>query len=259
MAKKDSFSFDSEGSSFSLKQKISQWEENLTQKQKVFIIAIAVAVVVIIISVVCICVATSGNTNGNSNSGGDNNQGDTNSGDENHEIINMYISATPNRSTYYVGDTADYSGLKLAIDVYQAPSYYVSYEENSEDFTINGFDSSAPTESQVITVEYKGFTATFMVKILEVPLTAPTLQSIYLSPVPKSTCKVGRSPSVRDARLVCVYSDGSEESIPLAYSHLYDYEEDLMAAQVGDTVTIRVRYSEDGYVAETSYTVTIVE
>ena len=59
--------------------------------------------------------------------------------------------------------------------------------------------------------------------------------------------------------LVRVYENGMEESIPLSYSHLYDYEDDLLEAQVGDTVTVRVRYVENGLVAETSFTVTIIE
>ena len=258
MAKKDSFSFDSEESSFNLKQKLTQWEENLTQKQKTLIISIAISllVVVIVVSILIAIAVTGGSnqSNNGSNGGttggsdvgsgeGNNNQDDengSNDGSDNQEelLTGVYISTKPIRLTYYVGDNADYSGLQLELQGFEITKFFVDYNTSPEDFTITGFDSSAPAEEQVITVEYKGFTATFNVTILEVPLTPATLESIYLNPAPKATVTKGKSLSVKDAQIVCVYSDGTTKTVKLTHNHLYGYASALSSAEVGDVVTV---------------------
>lgn len=253
MAKKESFSFDSEGSSFNLKQKLTQWEDNLTQKQKIIIIAIAVAVVVaLIVTVVCITVANGSNDNANNNNNTPGSIGDNGE-------PGMFVSAPPSKTSYFVGDKANYFGLSIYYTDGIAEGIFINYEDRPDEFTVTGFDSSVPVEKQTITVEYKGFTDTFEINIKEVPSSTPRLIGISLNPAPKDTCKIGRALSVKDAMIVCEYSDGSTKSVPLDRNHLYGYEDALTNAQVGDVVTIYVRYTEDGYVAETSYTVTIVE
>lgn len=256
MAKKDGFNFDTE-SKFSFKTGSGK---SLTKKQKETLLIVIIALVVVaVIAAVGILLAIVGNDNGSggNNWGGGNNEDDITVGEEN--VTGIIISTAPYKNYYYVGDLPNYEGLVIGIQGINISREFLDYEDYSNEFTITGFDSSAPVEKQEITVEYKGFSDTFFIEVLEVPLSAPTLQSIRLDPAPKDTCKIGKSPSLKDARIVCTYNDGSEQSVKLDYKHLYNYEDALIAAQIGDVVTITVRYSENGILAETSYTVTMIE
>jgi len=256
MAKKDGFSFDT-GSKFNLN--LGSFK-SLTKKQKETILIAVIGIVVVafvVATVILISTVNGGNLGGNNNGGGSGNAG--NAGLSDSTITSISVLVKPHKTSYYVGDPFEVSGLEIMLSGTDWDGKRVRYSDSPNEFFITGFDSSAPTNEQTITVEYKGFTDTFTVKILEIPASDPVLTSIYLTPAPKGTCKIGKTPSVKNVMLVRVYENGMEESIPLSYSHLYDYEDDLLEAQVGDTVTVRVRYVENGLVAETSFTVTIIE
>ena len=249
MAKKDNDNFDFETESEGKgKFNLVGFFNNLTKQQKGIILATVVGIVLVIaIVVVCVVIGASNNEHNNDENNNSN------------SIVNMYISTIPVKTVYYVGDNYDYSGLTISVK--REDSEVIYYDSEPDVFTITGFDSSAPVEEQTITVEYEGFSDNFTIKIIEVPISAPTLIGVHLDPnnMPVDTCKWGYAPDIRGAKLVCEYSNGTTKIIDLAYEHLNDYEEDLMAAQVGDTVTIPVVYDEDGVIVETSFTVTITE
>ena len=270
MAKKDNDNFDFETESEGKgKFDLAGFFKNLTKKQRGIILAAVVGVILVVaIVITCIALTTSnGNTNENGNNitPGVNGSEDNNSNEEENgvtvpeQITEFYISSIPNKKVYYVGDSADYSGLTVQVRGVDGVSRTINYSDDMNSFVITGFDSSSPANNQTITVECRGYTDTFSITIKEVPLVKPTLVSIRLDPAPRDTAKAGVALSVKDAKIVCVYSDGSEKSVKLAHSHLYGYENELMNAEVGDVITVYVRYTEDGYVAETSYTVTVIE
>lgn len=259
MAKKDTENFDFETESEGKgKFDIVGFFKNLTKQQKGIILIAAVAIILVIAIVIALVII--GANNNSENSGNP----DDPSSDEgiSYEIINISVFSEPTKTVYYVGEYADYSGFVLMLELSNnGPEDFDYYSSNPEKFTFDGFDSSAPVESQTITVGYEGFTTSFDIKIIEVPKAPAALKSIRLDPnnMPADTCKWGYAPDIRGAKLVCEYSDGTTKVIDLAYEHLNDYEEDLMAAQVGDTVTIPVVYDEDGVIVGTSFTVTITE
>ena len=257
MAKKDNenFNFDTESEGKG-KFDLVGFFKNLTKQQRGIILIAAVAVV-LVIAIIVTCVIIGGNGSSNNN---ENNNSNVNDNGLPTDITGFVISNLPIKTVYYVGAEPDYTGMSLYIRS-SSGTLIINYMEQPDSFKVTGFDSSVPVEKQTITVEYEGFTDTFTIKVIEVPVAAPTLVAIRLDPnnMPVDTCKLGYAPDIRGAKLVCEYSDGTTKVINLAYEHLSDFEEDLMAAQVGDTVTIPVVYDEDGYVAETSFTVTIVE
>lgn len=274
MAKKDNFDFETEGQ-HKLSLDLGSFK-NLTKQQKGIILAAVVVIVLAIAFIVTFLIigANGGNGSNSDNPGGSQNgsqsgeTGGENNGEENNgennnvlddTITSIGIAVKPTKTSYYVGDRPNFSGLEIVVARAELDQEQVSYNLSTDEFTITGFDSSAPNPEQVITVEYKGFTATFTVKILEIPLATPTLVSIRLDPAPRDTAKAGVALSVKNSYIVCEYSDGSEKSIPLRHEHLYGYETLLENASIGDVITVYVRYSEDGYIAETSYTVTIIE
>lgn len=277
MAKQDNFDFDTESKAkFSLD---FGFLKNLTQKQKEMILMITIGVIaLIVIVVVGVILMTANGGNGGNNGGGnisggagDNGSGetgDTENGDTENEgneipdeITQFYISSKPNKTFYYVGDSADYSGLIVYIKSEVTGSKYIAYDDDPDAFTITGFDSSAPVAEQTITVECRGFTDTFTIKVEELPVSAPKLVSIHFSTYPKQIYSIDDKFSYKDGVLVCTYSDDSTVEIPLKLNYIYGtdaifdptYEHNLLPGEY----TLVVEYTENGVSVQTEYTITV--
>lgn len=263
MAKKDNFDFDTDS-----KAKFNfdfGFLKNLTKKQKELILMIAIAVVLVIVIVVVGVIIFTGNKSGSGNNGGStgNNTGDQSGelDDGNtevpEEISKFEISTNPTKTEYYVGDLEDYSGLTVYIKNAEGSSSFISYNSDPDAFTFSGFDSSKPAEEQVITVECRGFTDTFTIKIIENDIAHATLVGITVDPLPQTTYKVGESFKHTGGYIVAEYSDGTFETIKLRMKHVSGYG--AIANTPGEH-EITISYSDDhGGYAETKITVTIVE
>ncbi|MBR3875375.1 MAG: bacterial Ig-like domain-containing protein [Clostridia bacterium] len=221
-------------------------------------IAIAVVLVVAIV-IVGVVILTGDNNSGGENSGGTN-DGGTTDGDYTEvpdEIKQFYISTTPLKTDYTVGDVANYSGLVVYLKSADGISMFINYNDDPDAFTITGFDSSKPAEEQVITVECRGFTDTFTIKIIENDVAHATLVGITVDPLPQTTYKVGESFKHTGGYIVAEYSDGTFETIKLRMKHVSGYG--AIANTPGEH-EITISYSDDhGGYAETTITVTITE
>ncbi len=260
MAKKDTdnFDFEVEGEGKE-KGKINlnlDFIKNLTKQQKGIILAALVGIILVIaIVVICIIVGTTGDDSTGSNNGGSNGGGSN--GIVNGEISNFYISGTPNKKVYYIGETADYTGLSIFVRSEFGGGKYVNYADSPDDFSITGFDSSVITESLTITVEYAGKTDTFTIKVIETPVVLPTLVSIHLNPLPQTEYKVNDVFRFNGALIVCEYSDGTTKTEKLKMSHMSGYGD---AISTPGEHKIKVIYFDDnGGHAETSFTITVTE
>lgn len=78
-------------------------------------------------------------------------------------IASIEVKAGTAKTEYYVGDKLD-KNLTLTVTFADKTN-----KEITEGFAIEGFDSSAPADSQELKVTYKGKTATFNIKIKEKP------------------------------------------------------------------------------------------
>ena len=260
MAKKDNDNFDFETEAEGKgKLDIAQFFKNLTKKQKGIIIA-AVVGVVLVVAIVIVCILLTRNT-GSSGIGGTNNGGNINNGENNieipDEVADFYISSSPTKTVYYVGDVADYSGLIVYIDGKSDEDMTIVYNVNPELFTITGFDSSEPVDEQVITVEVDGHTTTFTVKIKAIDSTNPVLQSITVVPPYKTTYNVGMPLDLAGGSIEAHYSNGETVSVPLRMSNISGYSS---IARIPGEHEIKVVYTDDfGGYKETYFTVTIIE
>lgn len=229
MAKKDNFDFDTDS-----KAKFSfdfGFLKNLTKKQKELILMIAIAVVLVVAIVIVGVVILTGENNGGNGTGGNNSGGsgsgestdgenDTDQGDDDHDVdldaepTQIYVANLPTKTTYYVNDTVpNYSGLVIGVMEPNSSGFKLSYDEYPNEFTITGFDTSSPAESQEITVEYKGYTATFNIEI-KAREEGATLVAIRVDPLPnKTTYKLGEALSYTGGRVVCEYSDGTTKTL----------------------------------------------
>lgn len=255
MAKKDNDNFDFETESEGKgKLDIVAFFKNLTKQQKGIILIAAVAIVLVIaIVVTCIIIGTSGGFNGNDN--GDNNIGDDNL-DLSDVATDFYISSTPSKISYVENEDPDYSGLVFYLNSESTGDLFISYNDNPEEFTFTGFDSSVPVEAQIITVECRGLTDTFTISVRKLEDTPPILTGIHLDPMPKTEYKVGEKFSYKTGKIVCTYDDGSTKVVDLTLNELSGFEG--VTKEVGEHV-ITVKYRENGVTMKTTYTITVTE
>lgn len=161
----------------------------------------------------------------------------------NKTIIGINVALKPTKDVYYVGEEFDPTGFLLQIVTNGIGE--TSFVEYNEDMIFSGFDSSAPTEAQTITVSYMDFVTTFVIQIKEEAQVAPTLERIevynFKTEYTLSDWNLS-GPDVRGGRIRCIYSDGSVvEDILLKDSYI-DSEDVIYMSKPGKT-EITVKYS----------------
>ena len=77
----------------------------------------------------------------------------------------LTVSKVPAKTTYFVGDTLDTTGLELTLSYNNGTT-----EKVINGYTVSGFNSST-AGIKVVTVEYKGKTATFTVEVVKPRIT----------------------------------------------------------------------------------------
>ncbi len=258
MAKKDNDNFDfeteSEGKS---KFDLVGFFKNLTKQQKGIILAAVIGVLVVIAIIVTFVII--GANTGNNAGTGNNNDGTFE--EDKSNVTSISISTAPGKRTYYVGDNPSYAGLVITVHYGGINPDLIYYDENPDDFVFTGFDSSAPADEQVITVEYKGKTDMFTVEIKETTSSAPKLVSIHFSTYPKQVFSVDDKFSYRSGVLTCTYSDGSTVDIELKPEYMYGVGDifDPSGEHIllpGEHV-IEIEYGENGVFVQTEYTITV--
>jgi len=171
------------------------------------------------------------------------------------------IQSLPEKLTYYVGDTPVWSGLKLLLTTPSGNSVTLG----PDNCQITGFDSSAPTTGQVITVQYKEYTTTFTISILdnsEKPVDKQFIGKMSFKTLPKTSYKVGESLSVEGGVLLMEYADGSKEEMALTEYMLDGFliDGNLVSSFVttkAGKFTVQVSYLEDAKWAYAYYEITV--
>ena len=141
------------------------------------------------------------------------------------QITGIMISMYP-QTEYYTGDELNLEGLKLQVlATTNEASYFIDHTD--PELKISGFDSSTVGE-KTITVSYREFSDTFTVTVKEMQTppatTTKVLTSIRLSDNFKTTYTLRKwntsGPNFKDVYLICTFSDGSEESIPMSNNYI---------------------------------------
>lgn len=174
---------------------------------------------------------------------------------DNEPIIepkSLSISAYPNKTTYYVGEAAAFSDLKLKMTLTNGATITVDGSECE----ITGFDSSTPVEMQTITVKYKEVHTTFTITVKEILNSIPSgkYNGLSFKTLPKTDYKVGEWPDPSGGVLIVHYDDGTTREMELTNDYIYNFT----TAKPG-TYTITVKYVERGIYGETTYTITVTE
>jgi hypothetical protein len=228
--------------------------------KKALIIWISVAVAVLLIAAVAaVLIISNTNSGGSTGNGGntgniiDNIFGNDNK-EEDNTIKEIKVTRYPDKVSYYCGEWFDKTGLT----VYQLTNGGAFTKVDIDKCTVTGFDSSAPTEQQILTVTYEGFTATFPVTIKEAPKPVPSLVSVVLETMPKTEYKVGENLNTEGGVMLCTYSDGTTQKIDLKPKHVSGFVAAMESGVAGE-YELEVKYSENGVRVKTTYKITISE
>lgn len=170
----------------------------------------------------------------------------------NKKAIGIEIVTAPVDLEYYKYDTLDLTGLSVKLRKNNA-----QYDEmiDVSRLTVTGFDSTVVTERQTVTVSYEGFTATFAVKIEELPAPKPAVVGLKLEMDEgyelKTEYKVGEALDLSHMYLVVTYSDGTTARISVTLDHVSGFDSRRPATEQ------RIKVSYGGLF--TKYYVNIVE
>ena len=123
-------------------------------------------------------------------------------------LSGIAIASNPSKTSYYVGDTLDTTGLKLT----------ATYNNGTTQTITNGF-TCTPTAlstagAQTVTVNYGGKTATFTVNVQDV-----TLSGLAIASNPSKTSYfVGDTLDTTGLKLTATYNNGSTQTITSGFT-----------------------------------------
>lgn len=169
------------------------------------------------------------------------------------QIKEIYVASLPEKTTYFQGEQFDIQGLKVCALQNNGISIFIDITQ----IEIKGFDSTNVKEKQTITVVYLDYTCTFNISITEPPKLVPTLTSIELISLPKTIYKKGEKLDTENGILKLNYSDGQTMLVMLINNYVYGFTNEV--ANTPGVYTLIVRYTENGVLQETSYTITVEE
>ena len=179
-----------------------------------------------------------------------------------NEIKGIYIAKAPDKTKYYIGDQADYTGLEIQVLKNNGSSEMIAYTPaNAYLFEITGFNSKIPQEKQTITVKYKGFSTGFNISIVVYEAPVGALSGVSLIALPKTEYKVGDFFETDGGLLLKEYDDGTTKRTILLDSYISGKDQAFVngKAQNIGTYELTVKYKENGVTVYTTYTITVTK
>ena len=143
-------------------------------------------------------------------------------------VESIAVTNPPDKTTYYVGDTLNLTGLEVTGTYSGGFTAVLPITMDN----ISGFDSSAADTDQTVTVTIAGMTATFTVDIIE-----SLYKSIAVSnPPDKTTYYVGESLELEGLKVIGILDDDSTEKLAITMANISGF--DSSAADTGQVVTV---------------------
>src|SRR5574344_544303 len=159
-------------------------------------------------------------------------------------LTKIEITTQPTKTSYYVGDEIDTTGMVVTATYSDASTSAVT------GYTTTGFDSSAAVASQTVTVTYMEMTATFTVAIVAKPV---TLSSIAITTAATKTAYlIGDTFDATGMVVTATYSDATTKDVTSSVTTTGFDSNNAATAQ-----TITVSYTEGTVTQTATYAVSI--
>jgi roadblock/LC7 domain-containing protein len=143
-------------------------------------------------------------------------------------IQSISVTTEPTKTTYIVGQSADYSGIVVTATYSDASTLPVAFEE----LIFTGFNASEVAIDQVITVTYGELSTTFMIQVVE-----KVAVGIQIQTLPKVSYLVDDVADFSLIQVVLVFNDESTEAIAFV-----DLAFDGFDSSVAGSVDVTVLY-----------------
>lgn len=167
------------------------------------------------------------------------------------QISHISIESMPDNVVYYVGEEADFSGLKLVCVLNNGKTTDIDLA----DCVITGFDTSKPYEYQKITIRYLDYFIFFNIVVNDNIKPIPKLTSITMDTLPKTEYRLGDRLDTKGGVICCYYNDGTSFRVSLLNSYVSGFR----AIEEPGVYELTVTYEENGIIATTTYTITVTE
>lgn len=139
-------------------------------------------------------------------------------------IVSINVSSYPDKTEYLIGEEFDPKGISVQVIKANGEYYFVGVDE----LTFSGFSSQQENDNLIIKVQYNGCLAEFHVEVKKLPTPPPTLVSISIENLSKTTYTIGDwnayNIDLMGSYFLCKYSDGSESRIGLEYHNIVNWE-----------------------------------
>lgn len=167
------------------------------------------------------------------------------------QVSHILIETMPDKVVYYVGEEADYTGLKLVCVLNNGDTTDIDLA----DCVITGFDTSKPYEYQKITIRYLDYFIFFNIIVNDNIKPIPKLTSIAMDTLPKTEYRLGDRLDTKGGVICCYYNDGTSFRVSLLNSYVSGFR----AIEEPGVYELTVTYEENGIIATTTYTITVTE
>ena len=171
----------------------------------------------------------------------------------NNEVTGIAVTAAPEKTVYFVGQEADYTGLEITATRRSGETFVVPLAECE----IIGFTSEYAVQEKVLLVKYAGCQALFSVEIRERPKPTPVLRSITLLEAPKLTRATDGNLRISGGSIRVDYTNADPKIIGLVVDMI-----DLAPAEDGgDRYVLTITYTdrELNQSATITQTITVTE
>lgn len=162
-------------------------------------------------------------------------------------LDSISIKSMPSKTTYYIGETFDATGLEVSANYSDGTSVDIN------DYTVTGFDSSSAGEKDIVVTYAKdGVTHTCSFKINVVERVVKNLSKIYIYSTPyKTTYTIGDSFDKTGLSVMAYYSDGTTKIVTGYTIGGFD------SSKAGTNAVI-ISYTENGITKACTFNVEIV-
>ncbi|CAH1200584.1 hypothetical protein PAECIP111893_01472 [Paenibacillus plantiphilus] len=161
-------------------------------------------------------------------------------------IEGITVKSSGHKTQYQVGDTLDVTGLAIHVNWSNNTSTEVAVTTDM----VSGFDSSAPADSQQLTVAYEGRTATYAITVVDA--TVPVVDSIAIKSTDHKThYEVGDTLDVTGLMLEVRWSDETTTEVAATPDMVSGFDSSSAVTNQPLTVTYEGRTA--------AYTINIVD
>ena len=142
------------------------------------------------------------------------------------ELTDIEVTTQPNKTSYYVGESFDTSGM-VVIGIYSD-----STSEEISDYTVSPVTFEEAGDEIAVTITYEDISATLNVKVIEV-----VVESLEVTAPNKVEYYAGDQLDAEGLVVVAKYNNGVSEEVQ-------DYELSVDMSQAGEEVPVTVTYKE---------------